>query len=134
MPSTTSDWIDIHIKSRIDAGELLAALDDPDVQGAWQDEESIHLYWPTQSWSSDRLSRLQHALQRCLDSIDQPVPEIQVQALPNQDWNRQWAESVKPIRVGTRIVIRPSWEPVDIKSDQIEIILDPKQAATMRQQ
>ena len=27
--NTTSDWVDIHIKSRIDAGELLAALDDP---------------------------------------------------------------------------------------------------------
>lgn len=122
-----SDWIDIHIKSPIDAGELLAALDDPDVQGAWQDEESIHIYWPNHSWSLDHLSRLRQALQR-LETIDQPVPEILVQSLRNQDWNRRWADSVKPLWVGTRIVIRPSWEPVDVRKDQVEIILDPKQA------
>jgi ribosomal protein L11 methyltransferase len=127
MSSMSSDWIDIQIKSRIDAGELLAALEDPDVQGAWQDEASIHLYWPTHSWSVDRLTRIRQALQR-FASTGLPVPEIQVQALPNQDWNRQWAQSVKPLRVGTRIVIRPSWEPVDISDGQIEIVLDPKQA------
>ena len=126
MSSMSSDWIDIQIKSRIDAGELLAALEDPDVQGAWQDEASIHLYWPTHSWSVDRLTRIRQALQRFESMV--PMPEIQVQALPNQDWNRQWAESVKPLWVGTRIVIRPSWEPVDISDGQIEIVLDPKQA------
>jgi len=125
--NTTSDWVDIHIKSRIDAGELLAALDDPDVRGAWQDEESIHLYWPNQRWSSAHLDRLREVLQR-LDTRDQPVPNILVESLPNRDWNRQWAESVKPLRVGQRIVIRPSWETVPARADQIEIVLDPKQA------
>src|SRR5262245_6846154 len=123
----SSDWIDIQITSRIDAGELLAALEDPDVQGAWQDDESIHLYWSNRCWSTDHLTRIRQALQR-FDSIGPAVPEIQVQPLPNRDWNRQWAESVKPLRVGTRIVIRPSWEPVHIRNDQIEIVLDPKQA------
>jgi ribosomal protein L11 methyltransferase len=122
-----SDWIDIQIKSRIDAGELLAALDDPDVRGAWEDGESIHLYWPNQRWSSDYLTRLRRALQR-LDTTDQPMPEILVQSLPNRDWNRLWAETVKPLWIGTRIVIRPSWETVNLREDQIEIILDPKQA------
>lgn len=126
MSSTTSDWIDIQIKSRIDAGELLAALDDPDVRGAWQDEGAIHLYWPHHSWSSGHLTRLRQALQR-LDT-GQRVPDILVQSLPNRDWNRQCAESVKPLRVGRRIVIRPSWETVEARNDQIEIILDPKQA------
>ncbi|HKE61246.1 MAG TPA: 50S ribosomal protein L11 methyltransferase [Nitrospira sp.] len=126
MSSMSSDWVDIQIKSRIDAGELLAALEDSDVQGAWQDEASIHLYWPNHSWSLDRLIRIRQALQRFESMV--PVPEIQVQTLPNQDWNRQWAESVKPLWVGTRIVIRPSWEPVDISDGQIEIVLDPKQA------
>ena len=51
-----------------------------------------------------------------------------VHSLPDQDWNRQWAASVKPLRVGTRIVIRPSWEKVELAAGQIEIILDPKRA------
>ena len=37
-------------------------------------------------------------------------------------------ESVRPIRIGRRIVIRPSWEPVALQAQDIEIVLDPKQA------
>jgi ribosomal protein L11 methyltransferase len=55
-------------------------------------------------------------------------PEIVVHSLPDQDWNRQWAQLVKPLRVGQRIVIRPSWETVESNAPPIEIILDPKRA------
>jgi ribosomal protein L11 methyltransferase len=51
-----------------------------------------------------------------------------VHFLPDQDWNRQWAQSVKPFRLGSRIIIRPSWERIERKKEEIEIVLDPKQA------
>lgn len=121
----TSDWVDVQLSSTIDAGELLAALDDSDVQGGWQDDETIHLYWPSRSWSPDHLVRLRQAL-RQLGGADEV--EIRVQALPKQDWNKVWAQSVKPLWIGKRIVIRPSWETVAVRPDQVEIILDPKQA------
>jgi ribosomal protein L11 methyltransferase len=123
----SSEWVDVQIRSTLDAGEVLGLLDDPAVQGAWQDESAIHLYWPSRSWSPDHLVRLRRVLQS-LDLTGRPVPDILVQSIPNQDWNRLWAESVKPLWVGKRMVIRPSWEPVAVRPDQIEIILDPKQA------
>ncbi len=57
-----------------------------------------------------------------------PVASIQVQRVMPQDWNAQWAASVKPIRIGRRIGVRPSWTTMDMPKDGIEIILDPKQA------
>ena len=42
--------------------------------------------------------------------------DIRVEELSDQDWNRQWAQSVGPIRIGRRIVIRPSWEPVALQA------------------
>jgi len=125
MPSTVSDWIDVQIHSAVDAGELLVLIDDPQVQGAWQDGGTIHLYWPSWSWSPDHVLRLGQVLQQ-LDV--EPMPEILVQSIPNQDWNRAWAQSVKPLRLGNRIVIRPSWESASSQPGQIEIVLDPKQA------
>jgi ribosomal protein L11 methyltransferase len=44
MPSTISDWVDVRIVSRLDAGEVLGLLDDPTVQGGWQEGETVHLY------------------------------------------------------------------------------------------
>ena len=127
MSSTISDWVDVQIRSSLDAGELLGLLDDPSVQGAWQDEGMIHLYWPSRSWSPDHLVRLRQILLQ-MDAAGQPVPEMLIQSMPNQDWNRQWAQSVKPLWIGRRIVIRPSWETVALQTGQIEIVLDPKQA------
>jgi ribosomal protein L11 methyltransferase len=123
----SSDWIDVQIRSAIDAGEVLGLIDDPTVQGAWQDGGTIHLYWPSRNWSPDHLVRLRQVL-RELDMNGQQEPEILVQSIPNQDWNRQWAQSVKPLWIGNRIVIRPSWETVDLRPEHIEIVLDPKQA------
>lgn len=127
MSSTPCDWVDVRILSCPDAGELLGVLDDPDVGGVWEDGEAVHLYWPSLRWSSDRLDRVRLALRR-LRSEGQPLPEIRIDSLPHQDWNRQWAESVKPLRIGRRLVVRPSWEAVEVRAGQIDIVLDPKQA------
>lgn len=123
----TAEWIDVTITSTVDAGELMELLDDPAVQGAWQEGAHIHLYWPEAAWSPDHVGRLQAALTQ-LEGPQAAGRDIRVQALPHRDWNRRWADSVKPLWIGTRIVVRPSWEPVPVRSDQIEIVLDPKQA------
>lgn len=122
-----SDYIDVQICSSVDAGEVMSLLGDSSVQGAWQDERTIHLYWPTTKWSPDRLAQLRQTL-RHLTGPGLPEADIVVRTMRHQDWNRQWAESVKPLWIGRRLVVRPSWESVAIGSDQIEIILDPKQA------
>ncbi len=123
----TPGWVDVCIVSTVDAGELLGLLDDPAAQGAWQDEQAIHLYWPAQIWSPDLLASVKRAV-RQLDSDGSSMPQILVQRVPHEDWNRQWAQSVKPLYVGRRIVIRPSWEQINVVPGQVEIVLDPKQA------
>ena len=122
-----NEWIDVTVRSEVDAAELLDLLADPFVQGSWQDDGAIHIYWPSQHWSQGQYARLRQVLQLMEGRGEQGL-NILVQSLPHQDWNRQWAESVKPLRIGHRIVIRPSWEPVDLRPGDVEIILDPKQA------
>ncbi len=121
------EWIDVSFRSDVDAAELLGFLADPFVQGSWQDAGTIHIYWPSQRWSQDHVVRLRQVLQQ-MEGREQPEADILVQSLPHQDWNQQWAQSVRPIRIGKRIVIRPSWEPVALQAQDIEIVLDPKQA------
>jgi ribosomal protein L11 methyltransferase len=122
-----SDWVDVCIPAELDAGELLGMLDDPAVQGAWEDAGTIHLYWPGDQWNGDRLASVRSVLSR-MSRASEAESSLSVNRLPAQDWNQQWAQSVKPLRIGRRLVIRPSWEPVVLQPDEIEIILDPKQA------
>ena len=120
-----NDWIDVCIEERFDAGELLSRLDDPGIQGAWEDEGFVHLYWPADQWNETRLASVRLVLADLAPSIGD-IP-ISVRQVPDQNWNGAWARSVKPLRIG-QLIIRPSWEPVALSPKDIEIVLDPKQA------
>ena len=120
-------WIDVRIRTDIDAGELLGRLADPAIQGGWEDNGVVHLYWPKRQWNQETRADLSRILLG-LNPNAETEHDICVEELPDQDWNRQWSQSVKPIRIGRRIVIRPSWEPVTLQAQDIEIVLDPKQA------
>lgn len=120
-----NDWVDVCIHGSLDTGELLSRLDDAEVQGAWEDEGKVHLYWAEAQWTEARLSSLRAALADVTESSQEQ--SLSVTLVPAQDWNDVWARSVKPLRIG-RFVIRPSWEPVTLTPRDLEIILDPKQA------
>ena len=120
-------WIDVQIRTTVDAAELLGSLADPVIQGGWEENGVVHLYWPKPQWSPEARALLNRTLLG-LDPGASVERDIRVEELPDQDWNRQWAQSVRPIRIGRRIVIRPSWESVALQARDIEIVLDPKQA------
>ncbi|OQW30240.1 MAG: hypothetical protein A4E19_11670 [Nitrospira sp. SG-bin1] len=118
-------WMDVCIRGPIDSGELLSRLDDPTVQGAWDDGNNVHIYWAEDHWNGERLASVRAALSDLATATGEP--SLSVTRVPAQDWNETWARSVKPLRIG-RLLIRPSWEPVTLDPRDIEIILDPKQA------
>lgn len=120
-----NDWVDVCIHETLDVGELLSRLDDPSIQGAWEEEGLLHLYWAEDQWNAERLAAVQSVLSGLVPSHD--AITLSVVPVPAQDWNETWTRSVKPLRIG-RLVIRPSWEPVALGPHEIEIILDPKQA------
>ncbi len=119
-------WVQVTIPSSVDAGELLGVMNDPYAQGSCQEENGlVRLYWPADQWSTRTLFRVKETLRIVTPDSDVPVD---VQILPDQDWNMKWAELVRPIRIGRRIIIRPSWHTVEVDSEAIELIIDPKQA------
>nr|MBI3613106.1 50S ribosomal protein L11 methyltransferase [Nitrospirota bacterium] len=120
------EWVEVQIASSLDPGELLGMLDDPAVTGAWEENGIVHLYWPGDRWSQAKLETLAALLRQV--EPGRATDRLSLVRVPDRDWNEEWAKSVTPLRVGRRIVIRPSWEPVAVRPGEIELILDPKQA------
>ena len=123
MPKSSSIF-QVTIPACVDGGELSGLLACPEFLGLWEEDESLMMYW--QGSGKDRVPHIHEALVQLGAML--PLTAIQQQIVTSQDWNVQWAASVKPIWIGTRIGIRPSWVTMDLPEDGIEIVLDPKQA------
>ncbi|MDX5434617.1 MAG: 50S ribosomal protein L11 methyltransferase [Halomonas sp.] len=55
---------------------------------------------------------------------EEPCPVIEHELLADRDWEREWMEDFKPLRMGQRLWIVPSWhEPPDL--DAVNLHLDP---------
>lgn len=117
------------MESCMDAGELLGLLDDPTVSGAWQEQGVIRLYWPADRWNQETLDELRQVVQQLGDRLGPTgSPVVTIRRLPDRDWNELLASPVTPIRIGWRIVIRPSCALVALRPHEFELVIDRKQA------
>ena len=48
-----------------------------------------------------------------LDCIKNAYTDIETEKISDQDWANNWKQYFKPIEIGKRLVIRPSWEQYD---------------------
>jgi ribosomal protein L11 methyltransferase len=126
MGAMNPAYMEIRIITSVDAGELLGMLEETACLGAWAGEDGFCLYWPVDAWDDTILHILQDALRRLGAGGDEHM--LTVAALQDQDWNARWAESLKPIKLGRRILIRQSWNAAAIPDGGFELIIDPKRA------
>lgn len=102
-------------------GELLGFLDDS-VLGAWEADGRIHLYWPEAVFHPRILEQLQAALDRLGGG------RAEVEHVSEPDWIALWAESVRPVRIGRRFLVRQSWTSAPVGPGEIELVIDPRRA------
>jgi len=57
-----------------------------------------------------------------------PIPDPSFRPILEQDWVEAWKKRLKVLRIGERLVIRPSWLDYDAKADDVVIQLDPGMA------
>lgn len=57
-----------------------------------------------------------------------PIPEPAVRTVREEDWAHAWKQFYKPMRVGKRLLLKPSWESVEAAPGDLVIELDPGMA------
>jgi len=57
-----------------------------------------------------------------------PIGELQVREVHEEDWASAWKEHFPVMRLGRRIVIKPTWRDFDPAADDVIIALDPGMA------
>lgn len=115
---------EVKIPACVDASELAGVCDGPDFLGVWEQDGLISLFW--QGSGESALKHVSSALNVLGVTLKQS--SMALVSVTDRDWNAEWAASVKPVRVGRRFLVRPSWMPMQSTDNRIELVLDPKQA------
>jgi ribosomal protein L11 methyltransferase len=61
-------------------------------------------------------------------SLIYPIPEPQIRTLREEDWAHAWKKFYKPMRIGQRVVLKPSWEEFTADAADLVVELDPGMA------
>ena len=60
--------------------------------------------------------------------IDFGTLELDMQNVADEDWSENWKKYYKPFRIGSHLVVKPTWEPYEAQPDDLIIELDPGMA------
>lgn len=138
-------WIEIAVEVNGEAAEAVAeVLAEYGHQGvaierlgppldAWENEVPpaeklvVKAYMPTDEHAADKQKFLRDAIRYMNMAL--PIAEPTFRTIEEEDWAEAWKVHYKPLRLGKRVYIRPSWVDVDdIQPDDVVLSLDPGMA------
>lgn len=77
-------------------------------------------------WNSKRRAELQAGLKQIQASgLNPGAGTISVRRLARKDWSESWKRHFKPISVGSRLLVKPSWIKRKPRKGQAVVVLDP---------
>jgi ribosomal protein L11 methyltransferase len=150
-------WTELAIKTTPEATEAISALfirfgsggveiEDPDwieefrKTGGWEYSDlppsveklgvrTVRAYFPQDDYLAERILAVREGLEVIRASGVNVGEGILLEwEMDEEDWAHGWKAYFKPLRVGAKLVVKPSWEEYEPKSGDIVLELDPGMA------
>ncbi|MCL6511112.1 MAG: 50S ribosomal protein L11 methyltransferase [Anaerolineae bacterium] len=132
LAEAISEAIFPYVEGGVALEQLNRRLPDGTAADRWEDEQAdgpvvVRAYLPDDETLKERRHRIEQAL-FYLNMI-RPVPQPTYRTVARSDWADAWRASFRPLRLGKRIIVRPSWiDEAFSTGDDIVITLDPGMA------
>lgn len=92
-------------------------------------DASVTVYLPNNAQGSDMLSSCTLSMNE-LKALDKDnkfgTLEIKLSGINETDWANNWKKYFKPLNVGNKLLIKPSWENIDSTNGRIVLEIDPE--------
>ena len=90
---------------------------------------TVRSYFSTSEDSAARLAEISAFLKELSQRHPGCVlPEPELSSVSTEDWSTSWKANFKPMRIGRRLLIVPTWEEAHAHPDDIVLTLDPGMA------
>lgn len=122
------------IKDSEDFNEFLENKDgkwnyiDDDLMGLKNCETSVTVYLPDNSQGAEMLISLKQLLNRMKErdsSGSWGRLEFEIKSVKEEDWANNWKQYFKPLKVGEKLLVKPSWEGYDGSDSRTILEIDP---------
>lgn len=151
-------WTEVQIKTTTEAEEMVInimydlgvtglAIEDPkDIIAFQQSEEDwdfidpslikqdyegviIKGYFPESEDLIDRIELIRYSIEKNPPgNLNKSLGQVTIAEVYEKDWAEAWKKYYKPITIGEKIVIKPTWEDYEKRNGEIIIEMDPGMA------
>lgn len=104
---------------------------DPHMIDQMPEDVLVHAWFEPDASFPDRLQALRNRYEQLLHTdlgMDPGSLLLETRNVQDQDWNEVWKRFYKPFRAGTRLVVKPTWEPYEAQEGDLIIEMDPGMA------
>lgn len=89
----------------------------------------INAYFQDNEDYKDIITRARKAIEEnAIEEYGRPLGTIQTKEIDEKDWSESWKKYYKPVEIGERIVIKPTWEEYENKDKRLIVEIDPGMA------
>jgi ribosomal protein L11 methyltransferase len=133
------DWLEVSVQVDGEAAEVVSEVFNRYGHGGAVIEEAISetdeavgetltvkVYLPFENGQAAGQREIEEALWHLSQLY--PIPLPQFRHLSEEDWAHAWKKHYRVLRVGQRIVVKPSWQAYTPRPDDVVIELDPGMA------
>lgn len=123
-------WVRIDISCPADVAEELAFdLAEAFGTGVEITAAGVRMYLAEESFSKKWTQVLERLLNGFRPSAELSFPlTYSYSTIVEEDWTEGWKKDLKPLRIGRRFVVSPTWETVGSDADRVIIRIDPGRA------
>ncbi len=119
-------WIEVDVKIPEEKREIVIAFaSELGASGFWETEETLKCYFKKDEWDSGKGESFLNFIKNL--EIEVEKFSFSIKEFHEENWNKIWEESIEPIEVGEKFVIKPSWKEYK-GTGRIIIEIDPKMA------
>ena len=119
-------YLEISIASNEKQRELLIpTMTELGCEGFQETDTSLLCYLEKSRWNDKKFESLKADLKKILQTISVNAA-VQFREFSEENWNERWEQTITPIEIGKRLVIKPSWSEYNNTQNRIVIQIDPK--------
>ena len=127
-------WVKLTVKTSPEASDaisdLLFKLGAEGIELKETDSISLLIaYYPADDLVGERIFKIRDFFGKLRESGLDPSPaSIELDEIEDENWLESWKAGFKPIRIGNRLIVSPTWCDPELKEGDILVRIDPSMA------